>query len=69
MSRFFSRNLEFRGRLVRGVLGAIALITGIILADVHLWVCLALVGLGLFGIFEAVRGWCLMRACGIRTKM
>jgi len=68
MSRFFNRNLEFRGRLVRGVLGAIALIAGIILADFHLWVCLGLVVLGLFAIFEAVRGWCFMRACGIRTK-
>jgi hypothetical protein len=69
MSRFFSRNLEFRGRLVRGVLGAILLIAGIILADFHLWVCLGLVTFGLFAIFEAVRGWCLMRACGIRTKV
>jgi hypothetical protein len=69
MSRFFNRNLEFRGRLVRGVLGTISLIAGIILADHHLWVCLGLVVFGLFAIFEAVRGWCLMRACGIRTKM
>jgi hypothetical protein len=69
MSRFFSRNLEFRGRLVRGVLGTLSLIAGIILADFHLGVCLGLVGLGLFAIFEAVRGWCLMRACGIRTKV
>jgi hypothetical protein len=69
MSRFFNRNLEFRGRLVRGVLGTISLIVGIILADHHLWVCLGLVVLGLFAIFEAVRGWCLMRACGIRTKV
>ncbi|MCL4787178.1 MAG: hypothetical protein KJ070_10350 [Verrucomicrobia bacterium] len=69
MSRFFTRNLEFRGRLVRGVLGGLSLITGIILADFHLWVCLGLVALGLFAIFEAVRGWCLMRACGLRTKV
>ena len=69
MSRFFRRNLEFRGRLVRGVLGTLALIAGIILADFHLWVCLGLVAFGLFAIFEAVHGWCLMRACGIRTKV
>ena len=69
MSRFFNRNLEFRGRLVRGVLGGISLIAGIIVADFNLGVCLGLVAFGLFAIFEAARGWCLMRACGIRTKM
>jgi hypothetical protein len=51
------------------VLGGISLIAGIILADYKLWLCLVLVGFGLFGIFEALRGWCLMRACGIRTKL
>ena len=29
----------------------------------------ALVVAGLFAIFEAVRGWCFLRACGIRTKL
>lgn len=69
MRRFFARNLEFQGRLVRGVLGAILLITGIIMADFELWICIVLVVSGLFAIFEAVRGWCFARACGIRTKL
>jgi hypothetical protein len=69
MSSFWKRNIDYRGRLARGVLGGISLIAGIILADYKLWLCLVLVGFGLFGIFEALRGWCLMRACGIRTKL
>jgi hypothetical protein len=69
MNRFFNRNIGFHGRLARGVLGAVSLIAGIIMADFELWICLVLVGLGLFAIFEAVRGWCLARACGIRTKL
>ena len=69
MSRFFSRNLDWRGRLARGVWGAVLLIAGIIVADFQLWICLVLVAFGLFAIFEAVRGWYLMRACGIRTKL
>ena len=68
MSRFFSRNIGFYGRLARGVIGKILLIAGIVMADFVLWICLVLVALGLFAIFEAVRGWCLARACGIRTK-
>lgn len=69
MRGFFSRNLSFRGRLVRGVAGTLTLIAGIIMADFELWICLLLVGLGLFTLFEAVRGWCIMRACGIKTKV
>ncbi len=69
MNRFFSRNIGFHGRLARGVIGALSLIAGIIMADFELWICLVLVGIGLFAIFEAVRGWCLARACGLRTKL
>jgi hypothetical protein len=69
MSRFFSRNISFQGRMARGVLGTILLIAGILMADFTLWVCLPLVIVGLFVLFEAVRGWCLARACGIRTKL
>jgi hypothetical protein len=69
MSRFWERNLDFRGRLARGVIGALLLIAGIVVADFHLEVCLVLVGLGLFAMFEALRGWCLVRACGIRTRL
>ena len=46
MSRFFHRNIGFQGRIVRGVLGAILLIAGIIMADVELWICLSLVAIG-----------------------
>jgi len=69
MSGFFRRNLNFYGRLVRGVLGVNCLIIGIVLADVTLWACLPLVLAGLFAIAEALSGWCLLRACGLRTKL
>jgi len=69
MNRFFSRNLDFRGRMARGVIGALCLIAGIIVAgDVLWWVGLILVAAGLFAIFEAARGWCIARACDIKTK-
>jgi Inner membrane protein YgaP-like, transmembrane domain len=68
MSRFFNRNLGHRGRLARGVIGALCLIAGIIVAgDYTLW-GLILVVAGLFAIFESIRGWCLLRACGLKTK-
>ena len=46
MRRFFSRNLDWRGRLARGVWGALLLISGIIVADYKLWLCLLLVAFG-----------------------
>ncbi len=70
MSRFFQPNLKRQGRIARGAIGTLCLIAGIIIAGDHdLWFGLFFVVAGLFAIFEAVRGWCLARACGIRTKI
>ena len=69
MSRFFQPNIKRNGRIVRGVLGAITLVAGIIVAgDVSL-LGLILVVAGLFAIYEALSGWCLARACGVKTKL
>jgi Protein of unknown function (DUF2892) len=68
VSKFFKPNLDRHGRLARGVIGALCLIAGIIVVDYVLWLGLIFVAAGLFAIFESLRGWCLMRACGIKTK-
>jgi hypothetical protein len=68
VSRFFQPNLNFRGRMARGVIGALCLIAGIVLVDYRLWLGLIFVAAGLFAIFESLRGWCLVRACGVKTK-
>ena len=66
---FFRRNIQKNGRIARGVMGGLCLVAGIIVAgDITLW-GLILVVAGLFAIFEAISGWCLARACGIKTKM
>ncbi len=68
MSRFFKPNLNFRGRMARGVIGTLCLIAGIVLVDYRLWLGLIFVAAGLFAIFESLRGWCVVRACGVRTR-
>jgi membrane-bound ClpP family serine protease len=69
VSDFFRPNISRQGRIARGVIGALCLVAGIVVAgDVSLW-GLILVVAGLFAIFEALRGWCLARACGIKTKI
>jgi hypothetical protein len=68
VNRFFRPNLDYRGRMARGVIGALCLVAGIIVAgDYTLW-GLVLVVAGLFAIFETISGWCIVRACGIKTK-
>jgi hypothetical protein len=68
VNRFFSKNLDFRGRMARGVIGTICLIAGIVTVDYSLRFGLIFVAAGLFAMFEAIRGWCIARACGIKTK-
>jgi hypothetical protein len=69
VSRFFQPNIKRQGRIARGVIGTLGLIAGIILVDFVLWLGLIFVVAGLFAIYEALSGWCVARACGIKTKI
>lgn len=69
MKPFFSRNIDNAGRLVRG-LGALVLLVGAGFGfTVSVWLGLGLLAAGVFVGFEALRGWCVMRACGIKTRI
>jgi len=69
MKKFFLPNIDSRGRIVRAVLGGLLVIGGLVACGYNLWAAVALTLSGGFCLFEAVRGWCVMRACGIKTKM
>ena len=69
MKSFLSPNIDTKGRVIRGV-GALALLVGAGFGfTVSVWLGLALLASGLFVAFEALRGWCFLRACGIKTKL
>lgn len=69
MRRFFAPNLDGKGRLVRGLVG-LALLAGAAFSFSDAgWLAVLLATAGVFGLFEALRGWCLARACGIKTKL
>jgi len=69
MRSFFSMNIGSKGRWVRGIT-AVAVAAGALLCAPHsIWLALGLGGLALFLAFEALRGWCLLRACGVRTRL
>ena len=68
MKSFFARNINKQGRLLRG-LGALALLVGSVAGfTISLWLGVGLLASGVFVAFEALRGWCALRACGIKTK-
>jgi hypothetical protein len=69
MKKFFSPNIDNKGRLVRGFL-AMALFIGAGFGfTVSRWLGGALLIAGGFVLFESLRGWCAVRACGIKTKL
>ena len=69
MSQFFAPNISRWGRLVRAAYGVVLAGTGVVfLVRGHL-TALVLVAAGLFALYEALRGWCILRACGIKTKI
>lgn len=69
MKPCFSRNIDNRGRLVRG-LGSLVLLVGAGFGyTVSVWLGVGLLAAGVFVGFEALRGWCVMRACGIKTRL
>jgi len=69
MNAFWKPNLDRRGRLVRAV-GGVVLLAGAALA----WegaepVAIVLAAGAVFCLVEALRGWCLLRACGLKTRL
>jgi hypothetical protein len=69
MGKFFARNIDRRGRIVRAVWGLLVIAVGLLTMARSWWICGGLLAAGAFALYEAARGWCLMRACGIKTKL
>jgi hypothetical protein len=69
MKRFLAPNIDRKGRMLRGLMGLALLACAAVCFGESLWLGALLAAAGLFGLLEAVRGWCLARACGIKTKL
>jgi hypothetical protein len=66
---FWSANIGRGGRIIRGT-AAIAMLAGAFLLHregIAGWPWL-LAAAGAFTLYEALRGWCVLRACKIKTK-
>lgn len=69
MKKFFAPNLDRKGRLFRALLGLALLVTAGFCFATSAWLAVLLAVAGVLGLFEALRGWCIARACGIRTRL
>ncbi len=68
MKRFFSPNIGKPGRLLRGLTALLLLVGAGFGFRLSIWLGFGLGVSGGFVLFEALRGWCVLRACGIKTK-
>jgi hypothetical protein len=69
MKNLFPPNIDSKGRLVRGFL-ALGLFVGAGFGfKLSAWLGGTLLAFGGFVLFESLRGWCALRACGIKTKI
>lgn len=67
--RGWSCNISWTGRIIRFVLGVLFLAAGIYLIvekDSAFW-GMGLCTFGIVGVFEGLKGWCAMRALGVKT--
>ncbi len=65
----FKPNIGTTGRVFRAAIAAVLTLLGFFLPDLHVAFRAAFIALGVFVGFEALRGWCALRACGIRTRL
>jgi hypothetical protein len=69
MSSFFAPNIGNKGRIARGVFASLLLGAAGFTFTVH-WIPAVLLTLaGLFVLFESLRGWCVLRACKLKTPL
>ena len=69
MGRFFAPNISRPGRWARVIWGLGLIAVAVALFTTSRWASGLLAAAGGFSLFEAARGWCVLRACGIKTKL
>jgi len=67
---FWSANIERRGRIARGITALVMFAAAFIFHRHGIaWCAWLLAFTGAFTLYEALRGWCVLRACKIKTPL
>jgi apolipoprotein N-acyltransferase len=69
MKAFFAPNITGTGRVVRGIIALSLFVAAVLAFGKSIPLGLFLLASGVFVAFEALRGWCFLRACGIKTRL
>ncbi len=70
MADFFKPNIDTKGRVMRLAWGILCVGGGIAVGMKSGWLPGGvIIAAGVFSLFESLRGWCILRACGIKTKL
>ena len=64
----FKPNIGTGGRVVRLIIALLLIGAGVFAPIPNIARVIIFISAG-FVLFEALRGWCFLRACGIRTKI
>jgi len=67
---FWTPNIDNRGRIIRGIMSVILFAAAFFTHRKGVgWLAVMLAIAGLVGVVETVRGWCVLRACKIKTPV
>ncbi len=69
MTHFFAPNISRGGRVLRALFGLALLGAAVLAASRSTSMGIAFAVAGAFALYEALRGWCMLRACGIKTRL
>jgi len=68
MKKFFAPNIDQKGRLIRAGIALGFFVSAGFGLVFSVWLGIVFGLAGIFTTIEALRGWCIARACGIKTK-
>ena len=69
VKKFFARNITGVGQFIRFLIGCGFFVGGVFAWRGEIrWLAVFFFIAGAFTWFEAARGWCVARACGVKTK-
>ena len=66
---FWTPNIDCRGRIIRGIMTVVLFAAAFIAHHKGIeWLAVMFAISALVGVIETVRGWCVLRACKIKTR-